>query len=95
MSAEPELEVLERLPCLATAQPAPAAIRAAVVETLKVDGPPPVPAVSTSSSRPVSTRVASAAHRPGQADQLGHGLALGPQGDQEGARSGPRPPGPP
>ena len=35
-SAEPQSEVAERLPCLATAQPAPAAIRAAVVDTLKV-----------------------------------------------------------
>ena len=34
-SAEPERPVAERLPCLASAQPAPAAIRAAVVETLK------------------------------------------------------------
>ena len=59
-SAEPDRLVAERLPCLATAQPAPAAIRAAVVETLKVGRPPPVPAVSTRSSRPLSTRVASA-----------------------------------
>ena len=40
-SAEPERLVAERLPCLATAQPAPAAIRAAVVETLNVLRPPP------------------------------------------------------
>ena len=38
-SAEPERLVLERLPCLATAQPAAAATSAAAVETLKVDGP--------------------------------------------------------
>ena len=43
--------MFERLPCLATAQPAPAATSAAAVEMLKVDGPPPVPAVSTRSSR--------------------------------------------
>src|SRR3954462_8346198 len=49
-SADPHLEVAERLPCLATAQPAPAASRAVVVEMLKVVGPPPVPAVSTRSS---------------------------------------------
>src|SRR4051794_39383994 len=49
-SAEPHFEVAERLPCLAPAQPAPAAIRAAVVEMLNVVGPPPVPAVSTRSS---------------------------------------------
>src|SRR4051794_11588471 len=58
-SAEPESPVAERLPCLATAQPAPAAISAAVVETLKVGRPPPVPAVSMRSSRPVVTGVAS------------------------------------
>src|SRR4051794_40677967 len=40
------------------ALPAPAATRAAVVETLKVDGPPPVPQVSTRSSRPAVTGVA-------------------------------------
>ena len=50
--------MLERFPCLATAQPAPAATRAAAVEMLKVDGPPPVPAVSTRSSRPASTPAA-------------------------------------
>src|SRR3954447_1834200 len=58
-SAEPERPVAERLPCLATAQPAPAAISAAVVDTLKVGRPPPVPAVSMRSSRPVVTGVAS------------------------------------
>src|SRR3954453_1650288 len=40
------------------ALPAPAAIRAAVVEMLKVDGPPPVPQVSTRSSRLEVTGVA-------------------------------------
>ncbi len=59
-SAEPDRPVAERLPCLATAQPAPAAISAAVVDTLKVGRPPPVPAVSTRSSRPVSTGTANA-----------------------------------
>ncbi len=58
-SAEPDFEVLERFPCLATEQPAPAAIRAAVVEMLKVDGPPPVPAVSTSPCLSISTGAAS------------------------------------
>ena len=58
-SAEPDSPVAERLPCLATAQPAPAAISAAVVETLKVGRPPPVPAVSIRSSRLASTGVAS------------------------------------
>src|ERR1044072_3467662 len=57
-SAEPQ-GLVERLPCLATAHPAAAATSAAVVETLKVEGPPPVPAVSTRSAREVSTGDAS------------------------------------
>src|SRR3954454_11703534 len=59
-SAEPESPVAERLPCLATAHPWPAAIRAAVVDKLNVGLPPPVPAVSIRSSRPASTGVANA-----------------------------------
>src|SRR3954447_20419807 len=59
-SALPLSDVALRLPCLATAQPAPAAMIAAVVETLNVGRPPPVPAVSSRSSRPHSTRAASA-----------------------------------
>src|SRR3954449_2415669 len=58
-SALPDRLVALRLPCLATAQPAPAAMIAAVVETLNVGRPPPVPAVSSRSSRPHSTRAAS------------------------------------
>src|ERR1044072_8369779 len=57
-SAEPQ-GLFERLPCLATAHPAAAATSAAVVETLKVEGPPPVPAVSTGPGREVSTGAAS------------------------------------
>src|SRR5215218_5012165 len=53
-SAEPHWLVAERFPCFATRHPAPAAMNAAVVETLKVGLPPPVPAVSTRSS-PAST----------------------------------------
>src|SRR3954468_2016271 len=59
-SAGPERPVAERLPCLASAQPGPAAISAAVVETLNVGFPPPVPAVSTRSERSIGTGVASA-----------------------------------
>src|SRR4051812_18943964 len=59
-SADPLSPVALRLPCLATAQPAPAAISAAVVETLNVVRPPPVPAVSRRSSRSQRTGVASA-----------------------------------
>src|SRR5436305_1540234 len=58
-SAEPHLPVAERFPCFATTQPAPAATNAAVVETLNVGRPPPVPAVSSMSSRSTSTRTAS------------------------------------
>src|SRR4051794_26655409 len=58
-SAEPLSPVALRLPCLATAQPAPAAISAAVVETLNVVRPPPVPAVSSRSPRSHCTGVAS------------------------------------
>ncbi len=39
---------MARLPCLATVAPAPAAIKAAVVEMLKVpEASPPVPQVSS------------------------------------------------
>src|SRR5581483_9401299 len=58
-SAEPQRLVLERLPCLATAQPAAAATSAAAVEMLKVVGPPPVPAVSTRAPAGASTCAAS------------------------------------
>ena len=59
-SAEPLSPVALRLPCLATAHPAPAAISAAVVETLNVVRPPPVPAVSSRSSRSQSRASPSA-----------------------------------
>ncbi len=64
-------------------QPAPAATSAAVVETLKVGRPPPVPAVSTSTPS-TSTGTAKLAHRARQAGDLGDGLALRAQRDQEG-----------
>ena len=57
-SAEPERPVAERLPCLAMGTPAPAATNAAVVDTLKVGRPPPVPAVSTRPGRSVTTGTA-------------------------------------
>ena len=48
------------MPCLATLAPAPAAIKAAVVEILKVpERSPPVPAVSTTGS-PIETETATA-----------------------------------
>jgi hypothetical protein len=58
-SAEPHLELMLRLPCLATRTPAPAVTNAVAVEMLKVPlASPPVPLVSTSAdsvsaSRPV------------------------------------------
>src|SRR6266516_4429396 len=56
-SAEPQREVKERLPCLATAAPAPAATNAAAVEMLNVVTlPPPVPHVSTRCTPSASTR---------------------------------------
>ena len=56
-SAEPHLELMLRLPCLATRTPAPAITRAVAVEMLKVPlVSPPVPQVSTSASRPVPLR---------------------------------------
>ncbi len=82
-SADPDRPVAERLPCLATVQPAPAAISAAVVETLNVRRPPPVPAVSSRSSRLDRHRVASARIVARQAGELVDGLALDPQRDQE------------
>src|SRR4051794_9360139 len=58
-SADPLRPVALRLPCFATTQPAPAATNAAVVETLNVGRPPPVPAVSSSSPAAVSTPAAN------------------------------------
>src|SRR5580693_275086 len=58
-SAEPDALVAERLPCLATAHPAPAATSAALVDTLKVRRPPPVPAVSSRSEPVIGTCAAS------------------------------------
>ena len=58
-SAEPQRELMDRLPCLATCTPAPAITNAATVETLKVPEPsPPVPQVSTRAS--IATGGASA-----------------------------------
>ena len=85
VGASRERLVLDRLPCLATAQPAPAATSAAAVEMLKVERP-------AAGARRVDEVVARGldrgrepAHRSRQADELGDRLALGPQRDQEGA----------
>src|SRR4051812_49724644 len=55
-SAEPQRPVAERLPCFAIVAPAAAASSAAVVETLKLGAPPPVPAGVAPSGRVSSTR---------------------------------------
>ena len=65
-SADPHWLVAERFPCLATRQPAPAATKAAVVDTLNVGLPPPVPAVSTRSSPAPRAGPATASSRPGR-----------------------------
>ena len=50
-SADPDLEVIERLPCLATGTPAPATTKEAAVDILKVPlASPPVPHMSMASS---------------------------------------------
>ena len=58
-SADPDLEETDRLPCLATVAPAPAATREAVVEMLKVLAPsPPVPQRSMACGSSHSTSMA-------------------------------------
>ena len=52
-SPEPHLPVAARLPCFATAIPAPAIMKAEVVDMLKVSSPsPPVPTMSTGRELP-------------------------------------------
>ena len=89
-SAEPHWLVAERLPCLATRQPAPAAMKAAVVETLNVGRPPPVPAVSTRSSSPASTLADSSRIVRASPAISCTRLALRAQCDEERRRSAPR-----
>src|SRR5579862_77384 len=56
-SAEPHLELMLRLPCLATRTPAPAVTSAVAVEMLKVPlASPPVPLVSTRDSSARASR---------------------------------------
>ncbi len=82
-SADPDSPVAVRLPCLAIAQPAPAAMSAAVVETLNDGRPPPVPAVSTRSARDVVTGRGELAHRAREAGDLLLRLALRAQADEQ------------
>ena len=82
-SAEPERLVAERLPCLATAQPAPAAIRAAVVDTLKVRAPA-ARAGGVEQVGALDGHVrGELAHRARQPGELLDRLALGAQRDQK------------
>ena len=81
-SADPQRELNERLPCLATRTPAPATTSAAAVETLNVPPPsPPVPQVSTSGeSCAWAFRMGHVPpHRPREPDQLLHRFAFGAQ----------------
>jgi hypothetical protein len=75
-SAEPQREVTERLPCLATGRPAAAAAKATAVETLIV----PIRRRRCRSCRRTDNRAAGnrvgGAERPGGADQLLPRLAL-------------------
>ncbi len=94
-SAEPHLELMLRLPCLATRTPAPAIVRAVAVEMLKVPlVSPPVPQVSTRASRSVPLRSSASpssdCQRRGfladglrEADDLLHRFALHVKRDQQ------------
>ncbi len=75
-SALPHCEVKDRLPCLATRTPSPAARSAAAVEMLKVPtAPPPVPQVSTSSSGRSATRRTMAPRRASAAPATSAGVS--------------------
>ena len=90
-SAEPDADETARFPCFATPAPAAAATIAAAVEMLIVPAPsPPVPAVSTRSSRRGCTGQDVLAHRLGAAGDLVGRLALQPQRDEEAADLGRR-----
>ena len=82
-SAEPAWDEAERLPCLTTGTPAPAATIAAIVEMFTdIERSPPVP--TTSSTRPLHhERRRVLVHRRDQALELVDGLALGPQRHRE------------
>src|ERR1035438_5100014 len=68
-SALPQRLDMERLPCLATRTPAPAATNAAMVEILKVDAQsPPVPQVSSSGSPPGPQSMGAATSRMARAN---------------------------
>ena len=76
-SAEPDLLVTERLPCLATATPAPATTKAAAVEILKVFSlSPPVPQVSMMCAAAWGDTYGQVAHDAGKPGNLFDALAF-------------------
>ena len=90
-SAAPVADEAARFPCFATPAPAAAATSAAAVEMFHVFAPsPPVPAVSTRSSRAGLDAQDVLAHRVGAAGDLVGRLALQPQRDEEAADLGRR-----
>ena len=88
-SADPQRELIERLPCLATRTPAPATTKAAVVEMLKVqEASPPVPQVSINGLAAAGKFAEDngrgvPAHGGGEAHQLVHHFALDAQRRQK------------
>ena len=89
-SAEPALDEADRLPCLTTGAPAPAATIAAMVEMFTdIDRSPPVPTTSSTRPRTVSG-VACAYIAVDEALELVDGLALGAQRDREAGDLGRR-----
>ena len=87
-SAEPDRDVIARLPCFATGTPAAATTRAAVVEMLNVPLPsPPVPHVSIAPSGRVDPED-PLAHRGREPGQLVDRLAAHPERDEQGRQLG-------
>ena len=82
-SALPQREVADRLPCLATATPAPATTNVDVVEMLNVERPPPVPQVSMNGPSGRRDRLGVRAHGGRQAGELLGRLPLRAQGHEE------------
>jgi hypothetical protein len=83
-SCEPERDDRARLPCLATFTPQAARISAAEVDTLTEPEPsPPVPQLSSSTGKSVSTRNHALAHGQGSAHHFVDGFALHAQGRQQ------------
>ncbi len=87
ISALPHFPDSERLPCLATRAPAAATTNAAKVEMLKGSGSIATSAAGIEERNTVEAGVNGNglfAHSCGEAEQLSGGLALHPEGHQEG-----------